>query len=77
MMLVVMYISMDFVFANCQVSQSVMPAGTSQERTPSRVSKTESAKSATSPQVTDLAEEELAEDQPKPLYVSYAQPCMK
>lgn len=54
-----------------------MPAGTSQERTPSRISKTESAKSATSPQVTDLAEEELAEDQPKPLYVSYTQLCIK
>lgn len=54
-----------------QISQTIVPAGTSLEQTGSRISKTktESPKSATSPQVTEMAEEELAEDQPKPVYV--------
>jgi hypothetical protein len=49
------------------------------DQTPSRISKTktESPKSATSPQVTELAEEELAEDQPKAVYVLYVVLCLK
>lgn len=57
------------------ISQNIVPAGASLEQTPSRISKTksESPKSATSPQVTELAEEELAEDQPKPVVFTVAE----
>ncbi|KAL4237536.1 hypothetical protein ACF0H5_002250 [Mactra antiquata] len=61
------------------ISQSILPAATSLDHSPtrmSRISKTESPKSpksATSPQVTDLAEEELAEDQPKPVVFTVAE----
>ncbi|XP_052275900.1 TALPID3 protein-like isoform X2 [Dreissena polymorpha] len=52
--------------------QSAAAAGTSQERTSSRATKMDSPKSATSPQVTEMAEEELAEDQPKPIVFTVA-----
>lgn len=57
------------------ISQTIVPAGTSMEQTHSRISKTktESPKSATSPQVTEMAEEELAEDQPKPVVFTVAE----
>ncbi|XP_053401553.1 protein TALPID3-like isoform X2 [Mercenaria mercenaria] len=57
------------------VSQMAVPAGASMDQTHSRISKTktESPKSATSPQVTEMAEEELAEDQPKPVVFTVAE----
>jgi len=50
---------------------SVAQAGFSVDRSLSRPTKAESPKSTTSPQVTEMAEEELAEDQPKPVYVTW------
>ena len=55
------------VFNVYQVSRTALPAGTSMEQKASRVSKSESQISATSPHVTDLAEDDFGEDQPKPM----------
>ncbi|XP_052767112.1 protein TALPID3-like isoform X2 [Mya arenaria] len=55
------------------IIQSTAQAGTSLDRSSSRLTKVGSPKSGTSPQVTELAEEELAEDQPKAVVFTVAE----